>query len=336
VARIPPDLPADLVASVERLLEGRSRRDLAGRAQRVSQAYRAQKPTSEAIRDADDALAYSLTRLPATYAAALDVLGRLREEQPGVAPRRVLDLGCGLGAAAFAALETWPNSVESVVLIDNSAVFLALMREIALASSRPALAAADIVAADLARLPLFADADLILVNYALTELTEASLIPLLAEIWRRCAGALVIVEPGTPRDYGRLMGVRAQLIAVGARIAAPCPHQTPCALQADDWCHFSTRLPRTRDHKLLKGAETPFEDEKFAYLVAMRETAAGVKPRARVIAPVKPLKYGVSLRLCTDDGIAETIFPKRDKPRWEQIRKCDWGDAIEVAEQEKP
>ena len=336
MTRIPPDLPADLVASVERLLEGRSRRDLAERAQRVSQAYRAQKPTSEAIRDADDALAYALTRLPATYAAAVDVLGRLHEEQPGFFPRRVLDLGCGLGAATFAATETWRGSIESVALLDNSAAFLALLREILEGSARPALNGADIITADLARLPAFAGADLILVNYALTELAEASLEPLLAEMWRRCAGALVVVEPGTPRDYRRLMKARAALIAGGARIVAPCPHQTPCALRADDWCHFSTRLPRTRDHKILKGAETPFEDEKFAYLVAMRETAAGAKPRARVIAPVKPLKYGVSLRLCTDDGIAETIFPKRDKPRWEQIRKCDWGDAIEVAEQEKP
>ena len=35
----------------------------------------------------------------------------------------------------------------------------------------------------------------------------------------------------------------------------------------DDWCHFSQRLPRSRDHMLLKDASVPFEDERYSYVV---------------------------------------------------------------------
>ena len=108
----------------------------------------------------------------------------------------------------------------------------------------------------------------------MTEIAEEKLDAAVDAAWSRCAGALVLVEPGTPRDHARLMRMRARLVAAGARVSLPCPHSAPCPLEAPDWCHFSVRLARSRDHKLLKGADAPFEDEKFAYLVATRAEAA--------------------------------------------------------------
>jgi ribosomal protein RSM22 (predicted rRNA methylase) len=69
-----PDLPGPLRAALDRALEGVPRKGLAERAARTSQAYRAGQPSSGVIRDTDDALAYALTRLPATYAACATVL----------------------------------------------------------------------------------------------------------------------------------------------------------------------------------------------------------------------------------------------------------------------
>ena len=53
---------------------------------------------------------------------------------------------------------------------------------------------------------------------------------------------------------------------------SPRPARTsgPCPLAAPDWCHFTQRLQRSRAHKQVKGAEVPFEDEKFAYVALTR------------------------------------------------------------------
>ena len=119
------------------------------------------------------------------------------------------------------------------------------------------------------------------------------------------------------------------LIEAGASILAPCPHQAPCPLAAPDWCHFSQRLARSRDHRLAKGAEVPFEDEKFSYLVVARPAVQALTPTPRVLAPPHMAKPGIDLKLCTLDGRAEATFvPRRDKPAYAIARRLDWGDAL--------
>ncbi|MBG0797184.1 methyltransferase domain-containing protein [Methylocystis sp. L43] len=326
-----PELPAPLSAAIEARLEGRAQGMLRDRARLLSERYRAHRPTSETIRDETDALAYAATRMPATYAAIVTALGRLDEQSPEFAPQRMLDVGCGLGAASCAAATVWPNIAE-ITLLDRSALFLNLAA--ALAQESGLRATIEAMDADMAALPAGEDAsfDLVVVGYALTEIAEANLAAVVDQLWSRTSGALVIVEPGTPRDHARLMIVRNRLLALGANILAPCPHQAPCPLPANDWCHFSVRLPRRRAHKLVKGADAPFEDEKFAYLVAGR--SAGTPPWARVIAPPRVSKAGISLRLCADKAFAETFIPKRDRARYEKIRKKDWGDPLHAPAEE--
>lgn len=321
-----PALPAGLAAAIAAQLEGRPRQALAERARRLSERYRAGKPTRETILDEADALAYALTRMPATFAATIATIGRLASERPDFAPRRLLDAGCGLGAASYAATAVWPE-IEEVALIDRSAAFLSLAAKLSAASGVAQVAGATITAAELTRPaptrqpPM----DLVIAAYAFTELTAEEGAAAAAALWARAAGALVIVEPGSPRDHARLMGVRAQLVGLGATILGPCPHHAPCPIQAPDWCHFSVRLPRSREHRLLKGADAPFEDEKFAYLIAARD---GAPLPGRVLAPPRRGKAGISLKLCEKEGIREIFVQKRDKARYEGIRKSNWGDAL--------
>jgi len=138
---------------------------------------------------------------------------------------------------------------------------------------------------------------------------------------------LVIVEPGTPAGWQRILDARRALIAEGANIAAPCPHQLDCPLVTPDWCHFSRRVARSRIHRLTKEAEVPWEDEKFIYLAAVRETVDEVK--ARVIAPTRVGGGKVSVKLCKDDGRAEErLLTKRDSDLFRWARRADWGDAL--------
>lgn len=333
MSRPPPALPLPLAQAIEARLEGRPQAPLRESARRLSENYRARRSTRDAIRDEDDALAYALTRMPATYAAIGAVLGRLAEEQPGFAPRRLLDAGCGLGAAAYAAREVWPG-LAAVTLLDRSAAFLALATALMAENGDAPLREAQTVEADLLGLPAQDDVpyDLVVAAYALTEIAESALPIVVDSLWARASGALVIVEPGTPRDHARLLALRGRLIGLGGRLLAPCPHEAPCPMRAPDWCHFSVRLPRRRAHRLLKGADAPFEDEKFAYLAVSRQ--GGAPAPARVIAPARVNKAGISLKLCTNKALCETFIPKREKARYEQIRRKDWGDPLRAPAEE--
>ena len=105
----------------------------------------------------------------------------------------------------------------------------------------------------------------------------------LAELmWEKTRDTLLVVEPGTPAGYARIIALRERLIALGAHVAAPCPHDGKCPLQAPDWCHFTQRLQRSRAHKQVKGAELPFEDERFSY-VALTRAPVAQRP-SRVLA----------------------------------------------------
>ena len=192
--------------------------------------FRARKPSSETIRDETDALAYALTRLPATYAATASVLRRLSEEIPEFSPSSILDAGCGLASASFAALEIWPD-IANVELFDRSQQFLALAGRLTEASPHAALERARVVAADLRAPPPGEAADLVVASYALTEIDDGALPGVVDALWARAGRGLALIEPGTPRDYARLMTLRQRLIGADARIALPCPHDRPCPLR---------------------------------------------------------------------------------------------------------
>src|SRR6185437_1901578 len=59
----------ELQAALDRLAQGKSRRELTQRAGTISQLFRSGAGSRDAIRTDDDALAYAFTRLPATFAA---------------------------------------------------------------------------------------------------------------------------------------------------------------------------------------------------------------------------------------------------------------------------
>ncbi len=70
-------------------------------------------------------------------------------------------------------------------------------------------------------------ADLITVSYVLGELTATDREALLGAAAEAAAGAVVVVEPGTPRAT-RVIAARDGLIARRTAVLAPCPHDGPC------------------------------------------------------------------------------------------------------------
>lgn len=285
----------------------------------LSEAYRA-GGTSRGI----DFAAYLTARLPATYAAVAKVLAEVARLQPEFAPASLLDAGSGPGTASWATASIWPG-LGRVAFIDNDAAFLALAARLAAQAEQGALRdAARMHRAIGAAEPLPA-ADLAIAAYALAEMSEAEQRAAIDRMWA-AAGRVILVEPGTPAGFARILAARTQLLGQGARLIGPCPHENACPLVSPDWCHFSVRLPRSRAHMHAKSAQVPFEDEKFCWLAVSRTPAA--LPSARVISPPRQTKIEITLPLCTGDGRETRRIPRRDKHAYAAARKLDWGDAL--------
>lgn len=318
-----PDLPAELTAALNTKLHGLSRSDAAARSDAISKTYRSGGGSS-AIRSETDALAYALARMPATFAAVIASLNALSEVRPDFAPRALLDCGAGPGTATWAAAEAF-GSLTTFALLDANPALRALALDLVQHSHR--LAAMNYTLGDaVAKLDEAAPAELVIASYVINELTEIKRDAFIDRAWTKTSDTLVIVEPGTPAGWQRILDARARLIAEGAHVVAPCPHDQACPLHQPDWCHFTQRLQRSRVHKQLKSAELPYEDEKFIYVALSR--APAVRRPSRVLAQPVMTKVAISAKLCTPGGLEIATAPRRDKAAYAKFRKIDWGDAV--------
>ena len=308
--------PPHLTQALAGLLDGVSRRELAAAAQKMSAGYR-RGATSQAIVTLAEAAAYAVARMPATYAACAAVFARIADVMPGFAPSSLLDVGAGTGAASWAAVGQWPD-MTSVTMLDHNPALRALARK--LAEGGP-LAGAEILSGDIGDDK--PGSDVVVASYVLAELPEASASGAARHLWAAAAQMLVLIEPGTPDGFARIRSSRAALIAEGAHVAAPCTHDAGCPIEGNDWCHFSRRLPRSRDHMLLKGANVPFEDERYSYVVMTREKVAS---GARILAPPLESKPGITFKLCDENGLRAQFVAVRDKDEYRRVRKRSWGD----------
>jgi len=270
--------------------------------------------------------------MPATYAAIAASLNALTEINPGFAPQSLLDIGAGPGTATWAAAETFASLVSFNLLDANTA-----LRDLAieLAQSNPRLAPIRYESGDARKLLAAApEADLVVASYVINELGNTEQAAFADAMWTKTRDTLLIVEPGTPAGYARIIDLRARLLTAGAHVIAPCPHDAACPLIAPDWCHFSQRLQRSSAHKHLKGAELPYEDEKFSY-VALSRKPASQRP-ARILAQPQTTKIAVAAKLCTPDGVQTEGVPHRDKVAYKRAKKWNWGDAVFNSERAIP
>jgi ribosomal protein RSM22 (predicted rRNA methylase) len=316
-------LPQNLRDALTRLSEGLARRDLSQRAKAISASYRS-GGRSTPIKDERDALAYALARMPATYAAVSACIVALHDARPAFAPTSMIDAGAGPGTASWAATDAFP-SLSDFVLIDANVALAGLAKKLVASDER--LADAGFLSGDIRQLLSNAPvSDLVVAGYLIGELDERAQADPAELMWERTRDTLLVVEPGTPAGYARIIALRAKLIANGAHVLAPCPHDAACPLVAPDWCHFSQRLPRSRDHMLLKDADVPFEDEKFSYVVLSRTPLE--HRAARVLAPPHTGKAAIDAKLCTTSGVIQTSVARRDKAAYAQARRWRWGDAV--------
>lgn len=319
------ELPAPLRAAVEQMLAHEPIERLARASERLSDRYRREVRDGKFHLDGElAAKAYLATRLPATFAAVRAALSMVEEASPDFEPASLLDFGAGPGTVFWAATDAWPE-LDRATLVEASPA----IRSVGAALATHSNVASEWLAGDVTgTVPQLEPADLVTLAYVLDEIAETAISTVVQRLWDLTAHTIVIVEPGTPAGWRRILAARQTLIDAGAQVVAPCPHAQTCPITAPDWCHFSRRVARSRVHRLSKGAEVPWEDEKYIFIAASRHAAA--PPSARVLAPPRTSSGLARLKLCLADGRAEELtVSRRDGAVFKAARRADWGDAFE-------
>lgn len=320
------ELPVLLRQAVDRMLEGETVEKLARAGERLSDRYRREvKDGRLHIDDGLAAKAYLAARLPATFAAVRAALEMIAEASPDFSPASLTDFGAGPGTALWASSDCW-SSIKMASMVEAGSAIRSVGERLSSQSTVDCRwIAGDVTLAP----PALEPADLVTLCYVLDELPESTIAPVVERLWKLTGHTLVIVEPGTPAGWKRILAARDVLRAAGAYLVAPCPHSADCPILSPDWCHFSRRVARSRVHRLTKRGEVPWEDEKYIFIAASR--FATQQPAARVLAPPK-LSSGVArLKLCLKDGSAADItVSRRDGELFKQARRADWGDTMEM------
>jgi hypothetical protein len=316
----------------------------------LSAAYGAHPTFEPGGDDVARAQAYMAARMPATYAAVEQALAQVPMEAL-VDVRSVLDLGAGPGTATWALRERLPD-LALATLVETDAATVALAK--VLAESRPAPSDLNMNWQDQPALLAAKTAtqhDVVLMSYCLEEAGAEEAEALVRAAWAAARQGLLIVEPGTPAGFARLLKMRDMLLAEGGHLIAPCPHTLACPLAAgalggdlkqkptakerfdNMWCHFGVRLERRGLHRLIKGGDLGYEDEKFSFLYFSRTKLSSLAPY-RVLAWPKRISRHIELDLCSKSGKREKSFYNRRNTAQNirnAARRLAWGDAWDPA-----
>jgi ribosomal protein RSM22 (predicted rRNA methylase) len=313
--------PDDLQLALEQEFLSCQHDELCRAAQRLTRHYGESKNSAALFAEPASLLAYLAVRMPATFAAISCVLGECKPRWGDWLPRSMVDIGAGPGTGAWSAIEQFP-SILSICNVEPSRPMAEMGRKLARQSSSSVLQRAQWI--DPPNIP---PADLVLLSYLIGEMNPAERFEILERLWQQSFQMFVVIEPGTPSGYRRILEVRDWALNKGAHLAAPCPHIQPCPIKTQSWCHFPARVNRSRLHKLLKGATLGFEDEKFSYLVFGK---IPVKfPVGRVVENPKKNSGFVQIPLCSD-GILKEIVVTRKDAHYKAARDTSYGDAWEI------
>ena len=311
------NLPENLTLRLDELEERYGIKALKSAAETLSLAYR------EGVRDGRShlsgevsAAAYAISRMPATFGAVSTALKYINQLVDLEEIESLLDVGAGMGTASLAIREC--TELSRNTLIERDSDMLNLGRS---------FLDADWIKGD-SRTTQYPTSDMVVSSYMLNELSRENRLPTVEKMWKAAGKLLLIVENGTPKGYEIIKEIREWAKGEGISIAAPCPNVEKCPMDGDDWCHFTCRVARSRTHKLLKGGDAPYEDEKFTYIALSREKATGVG--SRVLRHPKIESGKITLSLCTEKGMETAVVTKKDKAAFKAARKASAGDGFNL------
>jgi ribosomal protein RSM22 (predicted rRNA methylase) len=321
------DLPTDLRLALANELANIPQKSIAASAGRLSNRYRGGHPPAEGtfLHTSVDVIAYAAYRLPATFAAIYAALNETRKRLPDWQPRTMLDAGAGPATALWAASAVWPDLARATLLEQDDGM-ISFGKRLATHARSAVVRAAIWQKVNLLDQWESEPKDLVTTAYVLNELPPLQRETVINKLWSITVDTLLIIEPGTPIGFSHILQARQQLIAAGANIVAPCPHNLPCPMASNDWCHFAQRIARSQLQRQAKQATLSYEDEKFSYIAASR--TKGLPIRGRVLRHPQIRPGHIHLELCTPEGLQNSTVTRKDKAAFREARDIEWGNAL--------
>ena len=295
--------------------------------------------------------AYVQARMPATRAAIASSLKNIDTlSMPPI--MSCLDVGCGPGTGTLALkdwMDTFTDASCHFTLLDQDRAILDYARaqctDAGMDLSHLSFIQSNIITGTLPQ------ADLVLLSYVLGEMERADQLRTLMRAFDAAVHFLVLVHPGTQSLFDDLCVWRNKLVEWGGFIVAPCPGHGVCPLSLTpdqgkhptSWCHFKTRIARTRELKYLKNATLNFEDEPFNYLIISKQPRDADNHPARIITAPRQRTGHIYFHVCQASPNAPSsdaslnpsqnlsiasVNVSKKHPHYAQIKKKSWGDTL--------
>ncbi len=317
------DIPQDLKLEIEKLVEENEHAKIVEESQKISKIYRENDGTGKKfVTKNSEAVAYAISRMPATYAVVYSVLEHtLKNYEKQI--KTVIDIGAGTGAATWAVNEL--ISPEKINCLERETEMIKI-------GNKLIESVVDNVKwekFDLLEDKIQEKADLVIASYVINELNKQDRKDAILKMWNATNDILIIIEPGTPEGFSHILDVREILLSCGGNIISPCVHSKECKLSKDDWCSFYVRVARSGIQRLSKNGQLGYEDEKFSYIAFSRSVSNGNSNILRILRHPQIEKKHLKVKLCTKDGIQEKVFSKKDGEIYKRARKSKAGDFLQ-------
>lgn len=319
------DIPNDLKDALDSVCKSENQSEIIKNSKDISSKYRnSEKSGKRLVSSSAEVDAYCISRMPATYCAVYSALKYCFDifRKPLLS---VLDVGAGTGAASWTASSFLPSA--KITCLEREPAMAKKGRELMANASEP-LKNAEWIIGDISS-DFNLSADCVTASYVLNELAPQQFESAVNRLWNSANEFLLIVEPGTPAGYSNIITARNILLQNGAHIVAPCTHSKPCPLCKDDWCAFSCRVSRSRLHRLAKGGDAPFEDEKFSFLAVCRSKQ--ILPSCRILRHPQISSGFVKINVCNCDAHYNTLtVTKKYGNLYKFCRKASACDSFSV------
>lgn len=298
------ELPQDILRTLDELSESEinSKKHQARVYAKLSKNYRNQSFQELSF---SQAIAYAQARMPATYNVIRYVLEKFRDK--GETFSNVLDVGAGVGTLKIA-LQNHKIDYEA---IEKSNSMRTVFRKLNNSEIK-------IYAEDFQKFHSEKQYQAVFASYFINEIENKN--AALNKIFSLAEQYVFLIEPGTPKGFKNIIEAKKLANQLGWYPLLPCA-SIGCNLKAEDWCHFSVRVPRTKLHTGLKNATLPYEDEKFCYVIFSKKETEFSNNNIIIKRPIRKSGH-IIFDVCSKQGIQRIV--RTDK----LSKKLRWGDQL--------